>query len=180
MVRGPKGQGLFSLFYIVFSSFLDKNLVASRQVPSGQLPPDNSPAIGNLSSFGTCTGGNCLLWNLSTWKHVYPGTCPGGVPKPSTRRALRNPPNDKYSPNVGSLYPIQMNLGSFLENPPPPHSPQLVLSGTCPGETHPFRNLSTRELVYPGTCLPRNLSRGNMSASLSCCFWNCIDPNLHI
>ena len=59
--------------------------------------------------------------------------------------AHRNLSNGIYSPNVGSLYPIQMNLGSFLEKKPPP--PPLVLSETCPPG-----NLSTQEHVYLGTC----------------------------
>ena len=56
------GQVLFSLFHIVFSSFL----VASRQVP-----PDNSSAIGNLSFLELVQGeivfcGICPPGNMST------------------------------------------------------------------------------------------------------------------
>ena len=75
------------------------------------------------------------------------------IPQPCAQRAHRNLSTGIYSPNVGSLYPIQMNLGSFLENPPSNLSflelirGELVLSGTCPPG-----NLSTQEHVYLGTC----------------------------
>ena len=87
-------RDFFALFYIVFSSFL----VASRQVSPGQLSPGQLPGRWELVLFGTCTTGrNCLLWNLSTWELAQ-----GEFPNP----ALKTPPNDKYSPNIGSLYPI--------------------------------------------------------------------------
>ena len=75
------------------------------------------------------------------------------IPQPCARRAHRNLSTGIYSPNVCSLYPIHMNLGSFLENPPPNFffwnlsRGELVLSGTCPPG-----NLSTQEHVYLRTC----------------------------
>ena len=74
MVRGPKvrgliGQGLFSLFYIVFSSFL----VASRQVPPGQLSPRTTPR-----PLGTCPFWNLYRGKLSFVEFVHLGTCPPG------------------------------------------------------------------------------------------------------
>ena len=41
-----------------------------------------------------------------------------------TRRAHRKPPTDMYSPNVGSIYPIQINIfvtKGIFRNPYPIH-----------------------------------------------------------
>ena len=73
--------------------------MASRQVPPGQLP----------------RRGTCPKWNLSGGKlsgiHIRKCTfLTRHIPQPCARRAHRNPPTNIYSPNVGSLYPIQVYI----------------------------------------------------------------------
>ena len=57
--------------------------------PYGQLPPGQVPLVGKR------------LKRTFLTRHI---------PQPCARRAHRNPPTNIHSPNVGSLYPIQVYI----------------------------------------------------------------------
>ena len=77
-VRGPMGQGLFHCF----TSFFHHFLWLADKFPLDNFPPDNSTAIGNLSSLEDVQG---EIENLSTWELVHLGTClPRNLPRGSS------------------------------------------------------------------------------------------------
>ena len=135
-------SGFYSFFYT--PALTQHIITASRQLFPGHLPPDKFHAMELVFL------GSCPPWNLSGRKlYGLQLVCSVTETYSPTLRAHRSLSTDIYSPNVGSLYPIQMNLGSFLEPPPPSTCPFWNLSGG---------NSSFQELVHPGTCLPRNMS----------------------
>ena len=82
--------------------------------PKGNLSGGTCPG-GSLPGRGTCPGGSCPKGNLSAVKlsGIHKRKCTfltRHITQPCARRAHRNPPTNIYSPNVGSLYPIQVYI----------------------------------------------------------------------